>query len=319
MMMTPPNAVLELCSDDRMNNPPAPEAGPASESPAPHSAYLKFIDNARKAVAIAMAVFGASCVVCSNLDPNQGIDRASWTASLGFCSLIGTLACLTAALVLTVEHLARPATPATFTLPSLLGRFVLILIAVVAIGVSMSIAYGAWQAIGAVVGVLLLLAALRERRMARVLRAFLAAIVLGLTLLGTQSPYQYARRHSDEIVAAGDRLMDQCPESDFHAYNPHPKLDKSADRTLFGQEIPPSDPRVPNVLRKLGARRIWVDKDRVAVYVGSNQYDLSQFPHPEIEFQIYRRSHPDTTSNPVWGFKGKGATKITERLWTNDY
>ncbi len=113
--------------------------------------------------------------------------------------------------------------------------------------------------------------------------------------------------------------MDQVPETDFHPYNRHPESDKSGILALFGTEIQPGDPRVPSVLRKLGASRIWVDKERVAVYVGSNELNFSEFPHVEIEFQIYRIPHPDTTRNPVWGFGGKGATKITDRLWTNDY
>ena len=60
-----------------------PEAGPALETPAPHSMYLKLIDAMRKAVAIAMAVFGVGFVICANLDPGHGTDfgpreRAVW-------------------------------------------------------------------------------------------------------------------------------------------------------------------------------------------------------------------------------------------------
>jgi hypothetical protein len=296
-----------------------PEAGPSLDMPESQSAYLKFIDNARKAVAIAMGVFGAGFVICANLDPGDGTDFGPRTRSFGTGFAIGVYACLIVVLAFIVEHLARPAKPTPFTLRSLFVRSLFILITVVAIYYAMTIAYGPWQAIGAVVGTILLLAAVRENYITRIISAFLAVIVLGLTLLGTQSAYQYARWHADEIVAAGCKLMDQCPKTDYHTYNHHPEIDASNILALFGQEIQPSDPRVPNVLRKMGAHRIWVDEERVAVYVGSNQFDFSQFPYTGIEFQIYRLPHPDTTSNLVWGFRGKGATKITDRLWTNDY
>ena len=58
----------------------------------------------------------------------------------------------------------------------------------------------------------------------------------------------------------------------------------------------------------MGAQRIWIDPDRIAVYVDGDR-----------EFQIYRDPHPGQTDNPVWGFRGKGATKINDRLWSNDY
>jgi hypothetical protein len=183
----------------------------------------------------------------------------------------------------------------------------------------MALAFGPGQAVGSAIGMFLLLAAVRKRNTARAVLAVLAAIVLGLTLLNTQSPYQYARRHADKIVAAGCELMDRCPRTEYYSYNLHPEIDTSGILAIFGEEIQPDDPRVVSVLRKLGARRIWVDEERVAVYVGSNEFDFSGFPRPEIEFQIYRTPHTTTTSNPVWGFHGKGATRITDRLWTNDY
>ena len=67
---------------------------------------------------------------------------------------IGALACLTATLALIVEYLARPAKPSPFTLRSLFARSLFILIIVVAIWLLTAFAYGPWQAIGAVVGLL---------------------------------------------------------------------------------------------------------------------------------------------------------------------
>ena len=188
-------------------------------------------------------------------------------------------------------------------------RSLFILVTVVAICLSMTFAYGPWQAIGAVIGTFLVLAAVREHRIVRVVLAILAAIMLGLTLLGTQSAYQYARWHADEIVAAGCELMDQCPKSGFDRYNRHPEIDTSGILDLFGQEIQPTDPRVPKVLRKLGARRIWIDEERVAVYVGPNKFDFSCIPQPGIEFQIYRYPHP-TTNPALFGVtKGRAQRK----------
>jgi hypothetical protein len=156
----------------------------------------------------------------------------------------------------------------------------------------------------------------REHGIARAALGTPAAILIGWTLLGTQSAYQYARWHADEIVAAGRELMDQCPETSF---GHHPELGRSQAHPLYGEEIQSSDPRVPRVLRKLGARRIWVDAERVGVCVGTNDLDFSVIPRPETEFQIYRDPHPTTTCSPVWGSPGKGSTKITDRLWTNLY
>jgi hypothetical protein len=283
----------------------------ASETPEPHSAYLKFIANARKGVAITMAVFGAGFVVCVNV-VDSGLtwrkDTGIWALGIPVCE-IGILVCLVVTLAFIIEHLARPVRPTPFTLRSVLVRSLLILLTVGAICLAMASAYGFWQATGAVVGTFLLLAAVREHGSARATRAFLAAIVVTLTVMGTQTAYQYARWHSDEIVAAGCNLMDQCPKTGYRPHSPHRGTYTSNAQALVGQEIEPSDPRVPDVLRKLGARRIWVDDERVAVYVGL-----------ETEFQIYRLPHPDSTLDPVWGFRGKAwPTKITDRLWTNDY
>jgi hypothetical protein len=288
------------------------DAGPASGTPEPHGAYVRFIDNARKAVAIAMAVCGAGFVLCVNRDDflraTLRRDSGIWGWGMPVFG-IGVLFCLLATLAFIVEHLARPVRPTSFTLRSVLVRSLFIFLTVGAICLTMAVAYGSWQATGAVVVAFLVLAGVRQRDSARDICAFLATIALVLTIWGTQTTYQYARWHSDKIVAAGCQLMDQCPKTGYRPYDPHRGIYTSEAQALVGQEIEPSDPRVPDVLRKLGARRIWVDDERVAVYVGS-----------ETEFQIYRLPHPDSTLDPVWGFRGKAwPTKITDRLWTNDY
>ncbi len=230
---------------------------------------------------------------------------------------IGLYVCLIATLGLVIEHLARPAKAKLFALRSLLVRFVLILAATVAIYLTMDAEYGPPQAIGAAIGTFLLLGAVRQHDTPRAILGVLAAIMLGWTLWGTQTAYQYARRHPDEIVAAGCELADKCPKSDYHTYNRHPEFGDAF--ALLGQEVDPDDPRVPVVLRKLGAQRIWVDEERVAVYVGVNKLDFSCIPQPDMEFQIYRSPRPTTVDNPVWAFRGKGSTKFTDRLWTNVY
>ena len=285
-----------------------PTAGPVPETCAPHAAYLRTVDCARKAVAIAMVIFGVGFGICVRRDDYlTGTSRQEpgiWAWG-GKALGIGVLACLVAVLALIVEQLARPTDPKRIALRSLLIRALLITIAVVALCFSMALAYGAWHAIGAVIGTFFLLAAVRQHDTPRAILAVLAAIVLGLTLWGTQTAYQYARRHADEVVAAGCELADQCPRADHRTYSPHPE---SHTRDLVGQEIDSSDPRVPKALRRLGAQRIWVDDERVAVYVGG-----------DTEFQIYRAPHATTTYNPVWAPRWKGSTKFTDRLWTNMY
>jgi hypothetical protein len=286
----------------------ATETGPTRETSGPPNAYLKAIDTARKAAAVAMAVLGAAFVICVRRD-DYLTGTLRWEPGIwawgGRIFAIGVYGCLIATLGLLLEYLARPAKPWPFSLRWLFIRALLILITVTAVSLALGFAYGPGQAIGAAVGTFLLLAAMRERRMPRGVLASLAAVVLGLTLWGTQSAFQYARRHADQIVAAGCRLADRCPRTDYHVYNPRHELGMFA---FFGQEISPSDPRVPEVLRKLGARRIWVDEERVAVYVSEN-----------AEFQIHRKPRADGMPRPVWGFRWKGATKIADRLWTNDY
>lgn len=292
--------------------PPAPDAvllaDPVPKPCTPQAEYLKAIDRARKAVAITMAVFGLGFGICSIR--HEHLMQAAWRepgiwASGAKAFGIGVLACFAAVFALVLEHLARPAEPKPFALRSLFARFLLIVMAVVATCTAMAFAYGPFQAVSAVIGFLLLVAAVRERDELRIVLGALAAIMLGMTVLSTRTAYQYARWHADEIVAAGCELADQCRRTDDNRYNLHPGSDPNGKDALFGQRIDPSDPRVPGVLRKLGAQRIWVDEERVAVYVGEG-----------TEFQIYRATHPRRTSGPVWGFRGKGSTNtpITDRL-----
>jgi len=315
-------------SDDRGLGPQEPSGreavgslGSTLETPKSYATYLKLIGNAKKAVAISVVVCGPGFAFCANRDEYLRLtlrqESGLWWWGAGAFG-IGVLVCLVASVALVAEYLARPA-PTRFALRSVLIRSLLILVAVAAVCFGMVFAYGAAQGIGAVIGVVLGLAAVREHHISRAVLAVLAAIVVGWTLLGTQSAYQYARWHADEIVAAGCELADRCPSTGYYTYNRHPELDTSGAHALFGEEVQPSDPRVPRVLRGLGARRIWVDEDRVAVYVGKNAFDFSTIPRPEAEFQIYRTPHPTTACNPVWGSQGKGSTHLTDRLWTNLY
>jgi hypothetical protein len=216
--------------------------------PALLAAYLKAINRVRIAAAVAMAVCGFGFVVCVNNDDYLRLtlrrDSGIWEWGVPVFGT-GVYACVIATLLLIVEYFARPTEPARFTLRSVLLRT----FSVAAICLWMVTAYGPGQGIGALVGSLLLLAALRQRRVARAILATMAVIVLSPTLLSTQSAYQYARRHADAIVAAGRQLADQFQERDI------------------AKDIPVDDPRVPSVLRSLGARRIHVDEGHVHVYV----------------------------------------------------
>jgi hypothetical protein len=62
------------------------------------------------------------------------------------------------------------------------------------------------------------------------------------------------------------------------------------------------------VLRKLGSQRIWVDEQRVALYVGGN-----------TEFEITRKTTSLSYVGPVWATRWKDSTQIADRLWTNVY
>jgi hypothetical protein len=146
--------------------------------------------------------------------------------------------------------------------------------------------YGVLQAVGAVLGIFLSLAAFRTHGTSRAVLAVCAVLLLGLILVSTQSAYQYARRHADEIVAEGCNLM---------------------DRSVGVDTIPSNDPRVPSVFRRLGAQSIIVDDERVAVYVPGFR---------RAEFHVYRV--PSRTIKPVWiTTRGKdaGHLPITDRLW----
>jgi hypothetical protein len=275
-----------------------PESGPVLDAP---STYLKFIDNTRKAVVIAMAVCGAGLVICvhredylvETLRRKPGI----WTFGM-WVFLIGVYTCLIATLALIVEHLARPAKATSFFLRSLFVRSLFILTTVVAIYLLMDTAYGPGQAIGAVISIFLLLAAMRAHNTACTVLAILAAIMLGLTLMSTQSTYQYALWHADEIVAAGCELMAQHPQSNTD------------------YKIQPSDPGVPKILRKLGAGSIIVGKERVSVYIPGIPGTLYIPGLARAELIITPISA--TEIEPVWikniG-KGGGDWKITDRLW----
>jgi hypothetical protein len=112
-----------------------------------------------------------------------------------------------------------------------------------------------------------------------------ALMILYPTLWSTQTPYQYARRHADEIVAAGCKLMDKLGDS-------------------RRKELPVDDPRVPSSLRKLGMYRVCVDGEQVSVYSQGGP-----------EFIIGRNSIG--TIGPR--FKGNAVYyRITDRLWMID-
>jgi hypothetical protein len=294
---------------------PAPQESPGSEAipsqgltpetVAAHAAYLKLIDSARIAVAVGMAAGGVGFVLCEK----RIIANGPWSSVFG----TGVLMCLLATLALIVERLVRPE-PQRLPTESTLLRAPLVMAGVIAACFGMSYAFGCGEGLGTAIGLPLALVALRTRGIARIVPAVLAVFFLGWTLLSTQSPYQFARWRADAIVAAGLELMDRCPSSEFHTCE-----GRYSSYKFFGKEIDPRDSRVPPVLRRLRPRRIWVDEDRVAVYVGVNPLDCSVSPGPDVEFQIYRTSTSEKHCGWVWGSHGKGSTRINDRLWTNLY
>jgi hypothetical protein len=299
-----------------------PDACPMSQLSTSFAVYQKVIDNARGIVAIAAAICGAGYIVSLRRDDYLRLtlrtDSGIWAWG---CSIfgIGLEICCAAVLLLIVEHLAQPATRGRlWALVLLLRSLVIVLIGATICSV-MAYAFGPGQAVGSTIGASLILAAVRQRHTARFVLAGIATVVLVLTLLSTQSAFQYARRHSDAIVDAGYELMERCSSADDYTYNQAPECDPDGLLALRGQEIRPDDPRVPRILRNLGARRIWVGEERVAVYVGVDPFDFHQFPRPNLEFQIYRSPHPAGRAYPVWGSRGKDEMKITDRLWTNSY
>lgn len=253
--------------------------------------YLKVIDNARKALAITFGIVGLAFIICVHRDDylhgtlrrDSGLwGQGVWLFGIGMC------VCLFATLVLILENLARPMPSKPHSLQRHVVRTLGILPLCIGLFAAIYYGYGFGQAVGAVAGMCLLISAARETGGMRVAVGALSIAVIGLTLMGMRSSYQFALRHADEIVAAGVQIAEQVPRP--------------------SGEIEPSDPVVPPVLRKLGARRIWVDEERVAVFVGG-----------DIEYQISLQSHPTTTASPVWASRGKGSTKITDRLRSNDY
>jgi hypothetical protein len=267
----------------------APGPGARTDTPQPHAAYFKFLDYARKTAAIGVVLCGPAWILCVRRDDylTETLRRESGVWGWGVWLFgIGVCASLMLTVLLIVEHLARPAAPRCFTLRSVLLRSLLILIAGSGICLWMVVGYGVVQGVGAVLGIILALAAMRTHGTSRAVLAVCAAILLGLTLLSTQSAYQYARRHADEIVAEGCNLMDRSPGV---------------------QSISSDDPRVPVVFRRLGAQSVIVNEDRVAVYVPGLR---------RAEFHIYRV--PSRTIEPVWittRGKGAGHLPITDRLW----
>jgi hypothetical protein len=115
--------------------------------------------------------------------------------------------------------------------------------------------------------------------------------------LATQSAYQYAHRHAEEIVAAGCELMDQCAEK------------------RAGRKIDASDPSMPDVLRRLGARCVVVQENCVAVYVPGLPHTGVFVPgFADKEFHILRS--PDDQMARVFVVRGKcRQVRITEQLW----
>ncbi len=217
------------------------------------------------------------------------------------------------------EPAGRGAVLVPFTLRSMLIRLLFILIIAVVVCLSMATAYGPWQAIGAVMSIFLVLAAVRKHRIARVVLAILAAMMLGLTLLGTQSAYQYARWHADEIVAAGCELMDRCPKTDYHTYNRHPEIDTSGVLGLlakrFSRPISVSQGRFGT----WGCAASGLTKSVWPSTLGqtSSTFRVSPSLGSSSRYTEFRIPRPHAT---LFGAtKGRAATRITDRLWTNIY
>jgi hypothetical protein len=276
-----------------------PEAGLALETSRSH--YLKIIDNARKAVAITMGGCGLLFVLCVNRDDylTETLRREPGIWAWGkWIFGIGVLICLVTTLAFIIEYLARPAAPNPIKFRSMFIRSLFIISIIAAIFYAMLIFYGFPQAIGATTGVIILLAAVKKVNPARAIIAVLAVIVLGLTLLSTQTTYQYACRHADEIVAAGCELMDQQPAKQY----------------IHEADI--DDKQVPSVLRKLGVRSILVDEEYVSIYVPGNSVFTDR------EFIIYRIPNPSTWRDSVFIRRPTNKDemyKINDRLWMTDY
>jgi hypothetical protein len=263
--------------------------------------YAARIDTARKAVAIAMAVCGIGAVVCIRQDDYLAgtlrYEPGIWRLGVWMFGA-GVYACLVATSALVVEHLARPSVLCPFALRSYLARVSGILVAIITVGVSTTLAFGWSQGVGGVIGTILLLAALRERGSLRRPLAVSGTVVFGLILWSTQSPYQFARRNAAEIVAAGCSLLDQWPEDQF------------------SREIQISDPRLPKVLCDLAASRVWIDERFVSVYVPAHR------GFRDREFLISRPSKTNCVGDSVWIKRPSGKDdmiRISDCLWMTDY
>jgi hypothetical protein len=272
----------------------------ALESPSPNASYLRIVNNVRLAVAILMVICGPIFAYCIRQDDflRNALRRESgiWGSGIWVFG-IGVLICMIATFALIIEKLARPVTSKPIRFRPFFVRAMLIAIAVAVIYYSMDVTYGLAQGIGATIGTLLLLGALKNNNPARAVLAVLAVIVLGPTLLSTQSAYQYARRHTEEIVAAGCELMDKYPETQL--------IEKAS---LNRQQLPAA-------IRKLGAYSIKIDKEEesVSIYVPGAPFIPG---NRDCEFHIFR--NPATTSNCVWvqsTGKGGGTSVITDKLW----
>ena len=175
---------------DSSSGPGSPPAPPQS-----YARYLKLIDRVKKGVAIGMAICGPGLVLCVRRDDYLRLtlrqESGLWAWGVGVFG-IGVLACLVATLALVVEHLARPA-PLRFAMPSVFTRSLVILVTVGAVCLGMVVAYGIAQGIGATIGGFLVLAAVLNHGIARAIAAILAVILIGWTVLSTQSAYQYAQ------------------------------------------------------------------------------------------------------------------------------
>jgi hypothetical protein len=280
-----------------------PNAEPALESPGANSSYLKIVDNARIAVAITSVVCGICAVIFNNCDDyftvtlrrEPGIWMwGKWIFGIGF------LACLAGSLILIIEYLARPATPKSIKFLPIFFRSVFMIIAIAAISYLMLIFYGCMQAVGATIGIFLLLAALKNDYIARVILAVLALIVLCPTLLSTQSTYQYACKHADEIVSAGCEMMDQWPQ------------DRVIDVNRTDQPLPGP---LPRVLRKLGVQSIFFERDFASLYVPGTLFS-------DREFMIYRTPDPEKLRESVFIRRPTNkdmCCQINDRLWMTDY
>lgn len=229
-----------------------PNLDPVLHTTTAQSRYLKIIDKARKVTAITTIICGLGFIVC--LSPydyfTQTLRRDAGIWSWGiWISGIGIAICFIATLIFIVEYLARPVAPNPIKFRSLLARGAFIITVTTAICYLMSISFGAGHGFGAGIGTIILFSSLRQEKEIRIILATAAAIILGITLLSTQTTYQYARRHANEIVNKGCELIDQCPKNQL------------------GHEIELNNPLVPKIFQTMGTRSIFIDKDHIAIFV----------------------------------------------------